>query len=301
MKHLEIFDLSKDNRFNITGEFTVEIDDNNQKYKLVAIHPNRTIEWTSDYSSKDTKAQQSSRIELAKNIWLAYDVEIFNHTKEDAESQELKLKISYPTRDVSVGGLYHLKDDAFDTDLTVQWSTKESETENDEDENEQATSEAKTIQGKFQWRDLEVAEKSKDHQSLMIAVKHPSFEKDVTLQGSYLRDQQNLAIIEIDFDYTDAEDHHAKFVSQIKNLSKEVGYKNYTISVSGVHAASELNLAFDASLGLKLNNYKMEATGLYKRGYLPEMGLEMIGFIDIDNKEIKFYVRAAVLMNVRKS
>ena len=291
-RRLEVFDLSKENRFNITGEFTVEIIGEKQNYKLVAIHPNRTIVWTSDYCSLETKTYQSSKIELAKNVWLAYNIEVLNHTKGDVESQELNTKVSYPTRDILLGGSYLLKDDSFDTDVTVKWLKKDksSEDETNEDENAKLLDEQKIIQAKFQWRDLEANLKNKDHQNIILALKHPSFDKDVTLQGSYYRDELNSAKIEVDFDYTEDEDHHANFITSVKNLSKDVGYKNYTIYVTATHVASELNLLFDGSIGLKPNNYIMEATGNYKRGYLPDVKLELEGFFDLDSKKLKFYV-----------
>lgn len=290
---LEVFDLNKEKRFNIKGELTVEINDEMQKYKVVAIHPNRTIVWTSDYSSLEAKTYQSSKIELAKNVWLGYNVEVLNHTTSDAESQELKIKLSYPARDVSVGGFYLLKDDSFDTDLTVEWLKKETKSEEEEaEENEEETpGESKTIQGKLQWRDLEANVKTKDHQSLLLGLKHPSFVRDLALLGSYYREEFKLVKIEIDYDYAEEEEHHAQFRSEIQNLSEDVGYKNYTISATGLHPASELNFAFDGSMGLKPNNYKIEAVGFYKRTYLPMMELEMLGFIDLDNKEVKFFVR----------
>lgn len=296
---MEIFDLSKENRFNITGEFTVDIKGEKQSYKLVAIHPNRTIVWKSDFDAVDTKTFQSSKLELAKNIWIGYNFDVSNHTKEDAESQEAELKISYPSRDISVGGLYLLKEDSFDTDLTVKWLKKEipAEDENNEEEPEEPSDdEMKIIQGKFQWRDIETSLKGKDHQSILIGLKHPKFEKDVILLGSYIHEEMNRARVEVDFDYANDEDHHASFTSEIKNLSEDVGYKNYTIAMTGKHTASELNLIFDGSVGLKPNHYKIESTGTYKRGYLPDMDLVLDGFIDIDNKEIKFYVSFLVLM-----
>jgi hypothetical protein len=96
--------------------------------------------------------------------------------------------------------------------------------------------------------------------------------------------------IQIDYDYCEELDHAAKFSSELRNWSEDVGFKNYTIKVIGSHEASELNLAFDGSIGFKPNNYKAEATGSYKRGYLPEMDLDLICFVDINNKEIKLYV-----------
>lgn len=283
--------MSKENRFNITGEFTVEIIDDKQKYKLVAIHPNRTIVWTSDYSSMNSRTYQNSKFELAKNVWLGYSIEVFNYTNSEHESQELKMKVSYPKRDVSLGGLYVLKDDSFDTDVTIKWLKKEEQSEDKSRKDESASDEPKTIQGTLQWRDLAASINNKDHQSVMIGLKHPSFDKDVTLQGSYYHDKFNSAKIEVDFDYTEDEDHHAKFRTDVKNLSEDVGYKNYTISVLASHLASELNLVFDGSVGLKPSHYIVEAAGSYKRGYLPDMELELLGFLNMDTKEIKVYVK----------
>lgn len=117
----------------------------------------------------------------------------------------------------------------------------------------------------------------------------------MTLQASYYREESNLARIEVDFDYNDDEEHHARFESEIKDLSAAVGYKNYSVSVKGTHKVSELELTFDGSVGLKPNKYKIEATGFYKRGYLPEAELEMVSFVDIDRREIKVYVSSKKL------
>jgi hypothetical protein len=183
-KHLEIFDLSKENRFNLTGEFTIEVEDEKQHYKLVAIHPpNRTIEWTSDYISTETKTLQSSKIELAKNVWFGYKIEISNHTKIDSESQEVVLNISYPEKDISVKGLYFSDNDSFDTDLNVEWIKNQLniDEEKSDERNQEILMEVKTVQTSFQWKELEKS-KNKDHQSIVLVLKHPSFEKDVTLK-----------------------------------------------------------------------------------------------------------------------
>lgn len=199
------------------------------------------------------------------------------------------MQVTYPARDVSVSGIYMLRDDSFDTELTVQWLKTEPKND-DEDTAEGAEIMPKAIQGKFQWRDFEGLHSNKDNQSISFGLTHPSFDKDVTLYASYYRDKFKTAIIQIDYDYKEDEDHHASFKSEINNLSENVGYKNYSISIAAQHMASELNLNFDGSLGLKPNFYKIDAIGNYKRGYLPEMELELTGFIDSVSKEIKFYV-----------
>lgn len=295
-----MFDLGKENRFNITGEFTIETQGDIQNYELTAIHPNRTIVWTSQFKSVDKTSFHNSKIELAKNVWLSYNVEVSNHTTSAAESQELKFKISYPDRELSIDGLYLLKTDSLDTDVKARWiKTKRSEESDSSEVTEEPEVEEKNVAAKLQWLDHESNTLGKDHQSVILSLKHPSFDKDVMLTGSYYRDGFNMTSLEIDFDYTEDEDHHAKFKSEIRNMTAEAGFKNYTISLFASHIASELNLAFDGSMGLQPKNYKIEAAGSYKRGYLPEMELELIGFIDTETKEAKFYVRSET-GNVKK-
>lgn len=183
---MEVFDLSKDDRFNLTGELIIEIIDEIQNYKLVAIHPNRTIEWTSDYSSIEAKTLHSSKIELAKDVWFGYKVEILNHTETDCESQEIILKISYPARDVSIGGLYISEENSFETDLNIEWKKNPmmEDTENLEEDNNVVAeaSVPENLRVSFRWEDLEKNENSKDHQKVILALHHPSFEKNVTLE-----------------------------------------------------------------------------------------------------------------------
>jgi hypothetical protein len=100
--------------------------------------------------------------------------------------------------------------------------------------------------------------------------------------------------LQINYDYADDPDHAAQFSSELKNWSEELGYKNYTINMQAAHQASELNFLFDSSIGLKPNVYTMDATGLYKRGYLPEMLLDFVSFVNLKEKEIKIYVSFAL-------
>jgi hypothetical protein len=100
--------------------------------------------------------------------------------------------------------------------------------------------------------------------------------------------------LQINYDYADDPDHAAQFSSEIRNWSEELGYKNYTINLQAAHEASELNFLFDSSIGLKPNVYTMDATGLYKRGYLPEMLLDFVSFVNLKEKEIKIYVSTSL-------
>lgn len=286
--------MTRDNRFNITGEFEIEIKDTNQNYKLIAIHPNRTIMWTSNYNSLETETHHSSKIELAPAIWLAYDFEFKNTSSVDEEGQVLKFELLYPTRKIIVGGNYSFKSDSLDTDLMIKWNKREEgaggENSQEENSSHEQEEEFKSINGVFQWKDL-TEESNDNHQSVLLALKHPKFDKDVTLIGSYYKDKITLSKVEIDVDYTKEEEHHAKFSAELKDLSHAAGYKNYSFHVKGNHEASNLDLFFDGSIGLQPSLYKVEALASYKRSYLTEQELELIGFFNADNKEIKYYVR----------
>jgi hypothetical protein len=208
------------------------------------------------------------------------------------EGQNLMLEVSYPKRKVAIGGKYELKIDSFDTNLNMKWNSKRNDDDDDDENNsEQNDDDAnmKSVDGSFQWKDL-TDTTNLNHQSILFTLKHPKFEKDITLQGVYYTDVKTVAKVEIDIDYTEDEDQHAKFIAELNNLSEDVGFTNYTVFIKGDHHSSELHFVLDSSLGIKPNNYKMEATGTYKRSFLPEMELEMVGFLNIDHKEVKFYV-----------
>lgn len=286
--------MSKENRFNITGDFIIEIKDTEQKYKLIATHPNRTITWSSNYKSHETQTHQSSKIELAENVWLAYNFELSNTSKVDDDGQELKFELSYPMRKIIVGGNYAMKFNELDTDLTIKWNQKKEKENDDEnyDEGVQADEEEeefKSLSGQFQWKDL-TEPSNENHQSVLFALKHPKFERDVTLTGIYFKDKITLSKLEIDIDYSNDEDRHANFGAEIKDLTEEMGHKNYSLHIKAVHVNTNLNLLYDASIGVLPNIYKTEAYATYSRSFLPNQELELIGFFDSDSREIKYYV-----------
>lgn len=49
MKHAELYELRNSRLVNITGEVHVRTTMTGQDYKIIAIHPNRTVVFTSDY------------------------------------------------------------------------------------------------------------------------------------------------------------------------------------------------------------------------------------------------------------
>lgn len=100
---------------------------------------------------------------------------------------------------------------------------------------------------------------------------------------------------EIEFEYSEEEDQSAKFTTVLRNLTNEVGYKNYTFQITGVHEPTELNLLVDGSVCVKPNIYKFETKGTYKRSYLDSQDIETFGFIDSENKKVKFFVSLRII------
>lgn len=59
MKRVEIYELHKSKTFNITAELHITTTETGQAYKIVAIHPNRTVIITSDYDFNVSAISQS--------------------------------------------------------------------------------------------------------------------------------------------------------------------------------------------------------------------------------------------------
>lgn len=294
---MEIFDLHKKDRFNITGEFIVEVIDNQQKYKLIAIHPNRTIIISSDYLTGNDYTNHSCKVELAPTVWIGLNIDIKNQSTDNIDSKEMKFLVSYPTREVTALGSYVLTTDSFDTDVQVSWHKSEAVDEfANEDDEEITPMEPKQIHCRVQWKNHELVGDEVDHQTVLLGLKHPSFEKDVILKGLLYRSTVEILKAEIDFEYAEDEDQLAKFTTVIRNLTNEVGHKNFTFQVTGLHVATELNLLVDGSVCAKPNIYKFETKGTYKRSYLDNQDLETFGFIDSENKKIKFFVSLTVFL-----
>lgn len=52
MKRAELYELRNSAMYNITGELHVQKTITGGKYKVVAIHPNRTVTLTSDFDNE---------------------------------------------------------------------------------------------------------------------------------------------------------------------------------------------------------------------------------------------------------
>lgn len=106
-----------------------------------------------------------------------------------------------------------------------------------------------------------------------------------------------MDILKADFslEYADDPDHLVQFDVSLKNLTDEVGYRNFTFSINGLHEISDLDLNFDGSIGIQPKLYELISVGHYKRSYLSLQELDMSGFINLEKKKFNLYVKQDLL------
>lgn len=81
VKHVEAFELRNAQKFNLTGELHTRSTLKGQEFKIVAIHPNRTVVLTAEYEeTNEHLLKQRTKLELSKTAWIGYNIEIGNYT-----------------------------------------------------------------------------------------------------------------------------------------------------------------------------------------------------------------------------
>lgn len=284
LKHAELFELGNSKMYNITGEFYSTTRETGQDYKLVAIHPNRTVIFTSQYDYEDNTTKHKSKLELSPTVWLAYDWYVQNLTKADNESQAFSFDLSYPKRSLGASGVYSVSKNTFDSDVAVKWHNKEPQNDYDE------ITEPKVLKAALIWRNNQLGPNDRDNQTAMLSLGHPSFEKNITVKGLWYRGRFDLLRAFMEAEYCDDPDHLLTFDAVIKDNTQSVGFRNYTYYIKSNHEVSELNLDVEGSLGLRPGLYETSSLGQYKRGYLPLQTGVFNGMVDLRNREVLYEV-----------
>lgn len=306
MKRAEVFDLRNSKLFNITGELHIRATATGQDYKVVAIHPNRTVILTSRYDIQDRITNYNSRFELADHVWIACNVILENRTQNDNESQNFHIELAYPKRNLTTDGWYSVTNHTFDSDLTFKWTdnldaetqqTEATTTEADDygwsyaspEETDSATK-PRIMRAALHWRKEPFETIDSINQNIELSILHPSFQKDVTFKAKYFRDSVELFRAHVEVDYCDEPEHLLTIDAVAKDLTAQMGYRNYSFNLIGEHAASELDLNVQGSIGLRPYLYEIENQAHYKRSYLPIQEGSMVGMVDVRSKEIHYWV-----------
>lgn len=300
MKRAELFELGNDARkINITGEFHIRSTLTGQDYKVVAIHPNRTVVFTSDFDIRDSTSKQKSRLQLAPNVWIAYDLMVTNETKLDNDSQRFALTLSYPKRNLSADGWYAVTDNSLDSDLTFKWVKNEDKTEEKVEEYDEYVdpdaiddTKPRIMRAALQWRNEPLQGIDKLNQSATFSIRHPSFQQDVTFKGSIYQSPVDLINANLIVNYCEEKDHLLTLAAVAKDLTTFVGYLNYTFDILGTHGASKFDLNVDGTVGARPGLYEMNSVGKYSRDYLGLQEGLLMGTIDLRKKEILYEKRS---------
>lgn len=296
MKRAELFELGNDaGKINITGEFHIRTTLTGQDYKIVAIHPNRTVQFTSDFDIRDSTSKQKSRLQLAPTVWIAYDFMMMNETKLDNDSQKFTLSLSYPKRNLSAEGWYAVTNDSFDSDLTFKWVKNEDNSEvkvadYDEYVDPDAVDDSKPriMRAALQWRNEPLQGIDKLNQTAMFSIRHPSFQQDVTFKGSLYQSPTDLINTYLIVNYCEETDHLLTLAAVARDLTTFVGYRNYTFDILGTHDASKFNLSVEGTVGARPGLYEMNSVGKYSRDYLALQEGLLMALLDLRSKEILY-------------
>lgn len=307
MKRAELYELKDSNRFNITGELHVSTTETGQAYKIIAIHPNRTVVITSDYDAYDTTVNQKLKLQLSTDLWIAYNFKLTNLTTPTNDSQQFAIDLQYPKRNLSTVGWYAVTDEVFDSDLTFKWTKEKTTTEEepeddygygfggsseDSEENgdDNASGDQKTINAAITWRNEPLNKNDKFNQTLLLVIKHPKFRKDVTFNANYYRNNLDLIHGKLMVDYHEDPEHLLTLEGGIIDGSTlQLNHRNYSVRALGLHDVTNFNLHAMASIAAKQGVYMTKNYGFYKRGYLPLLeGVLNVG-IDIPNNDIHYF------------
>lgn len=310
MKRVEIFELENRNNFirNITGEFHVKTTSTGQVYKILAVHPNRTVIVTSDYDYRDETTSQKSKIELAPEVWIAYDLKLQNRTTAAMESQYFDVELSYPRRNLSTSGWYSITDDVFDSDLAFEWTNDvevKSETNADyeydnleEEMDKEDTSQGKSanqgrsVRAAFTWRNEPLAARAKANQTVLLTLRHPAFAKNVTCNVNYYRSDLDLVRAKVVIDYHPDPENLLTIEGGVLNYTAVLGYRNYSMEAFGRHEVSNFDMNGLASVAARPGIYETINHGSYKRGYLPLQDGLFIASLNARNNELNYHKKS---------
>lgn len=283
MKRAEIYELHNSSRFNITGELHIRTTMTGHAYKILAVHPNRTVVITSDYDYQEATTRHRSKLQLAQEIWIAYDLKLQNLTTHLNDSQNIDLTLSYPKRNLSTSGWYGITEEVFDADFEFKWTidknaNSDSSSENNYDDYGEredepkakrvVESEERIVRGALKWQNEPLKNNDRSNQTILLTLRHP-FEQDVTFNVNYYRSDIDLVRGKIVIDYNGKPDHLVTFEAGLRDYKPIIGYRNYTLHAFGHHEKSEFDLNALASVAARPGIYETKNFGMYRRNVVP--------------------------------
>ncbi|KAJ8665465.1 hypothetical protein QAD02_007127 [Eretmocerus hayati] len=152
-----------------------------------AFHSDRKIKLNGGFDSQLNKFNHNARLSLAQDAWLTYHASIINLTTISLASQAVSIRIGYPRRNFSIGGLYALEGSLLHSEANISW----------EGDTQFSIPKTRRIGAFLTWSNNSViAEQTYEH-NLTFGLRHPSLPKDVTVEGRLLRGPASGQLISV--------------------------------------------------------------------------------------------------------
>ncbi|KAG8042041.1 hypothetical protein G9C98_000032 [Cotesia typhae] len=299
-RRVNVYRLDNSTAFNIAGESQVKTFHEGQEMEFKAEHLNRTVTLLTDYRVLPGEFDHNCRIELGKDAWAAYKLNIVNKTTEEVDNQFIIINISYPWRNISLDGFYWIAAGELNSEAKLHWNktasnyAKEEEEESSsymDDEEDQSILRERTIGVAFLWKNVTDSDDHGDRQMAVFSLKHPGFSKDATVTGHLSRrDKTTLLNASLVVDYSDNPDKLVKLFTVINNETREPDEFRWSYVISGKHPQTRLDLDIYGYIH-KNSSYFVQTdhNAKFRRSYLPEETGKLYSKIDPDNYQVEYH------------
>ncbi|XP_049847119.1 uncharacterized protein LOC126299332 [Schistocerca gregaria] len=272
-KQIDLFRLDNRSAFSLSGDLNIRTTQTGQEIKLTAIHTNRTVELKTDYQYLDSKFWQKTSLHLTPDAWITCDTTFTNKTSLNKEEEHFEINFAYPRRNYTVTGHYGSDNNSLSSEVTLMWDKQ---------------ADVKTVTGIIDWKRISEIPNA---QHALIVIKHPSFEKDVTLNGHYLSNEIDIMNVNMDLEYsTDPEKKFSVSGRLLNNSDKK--RRNYGFELMTSHPDTSLDLKMKGGMWTGDSIYSTNNIVSYRRSYLPLQTGELKAMYNSAKKEIHLEKRA---------
>lgn len=274
LKKVHIYRLDNSSSFNVSGESRIHTTHDGQDVYLKAVHFNRTVQLQADYKILPGEFDQNTWLSLADDAWASYHINILNKSVENIENQFIVLGLVYPQRNFTINGTYLITSNELQSEAHLIWKHDQTI--------------PRILGSSFHWKNISSNWNSLQQQAT-FSLKHPSFEKDMTITGQIInRDERDLFNAAFIVDYSMNIGKLLNVSATIRDESDLPIDRKYTYSILGNH--DEINLHLDLHGHVLLHSPNILETKNnvnYQRGNSEKETGELFGRINIATNEIE--------------
>ncbi|CAG9122181.1 unnamed protein product [Plutella xylostella] len=270
VKQATVVHLYNATKFNVTGKIDVFTFATGKNLKLTAMHGERTLTFENEYESVDKELKQGSKVKWAEDVWINYNIHVTNMTTDETESQQIDLNIWYPLRRFNLLALYKLRDNLLEGSGRMNWNVK--------DEN-------KTAELKAKWENPPTADANLHNVQLLLS--HPSFRKDVSLNGYYISTPEVMSNISLELQYSDYENEYLRLKSILTDNSNGP-IRDYRFGLTCSHPATNLDLEMRSDINIHSKWYYFDNYYRFQKSLFFQKLRQAKILIDMNNSTVMY-------------